>query len=72
MKTFVIGILFGIVVGGGAPWYFAVGTSTLTVQQAEDRATAQAEKAMESTRAATEKARQALSAKLEAQGTRHG
>jgi hypothetical protein len=66
MKTSVIGILFGIIVGGGALWYFAVGRSTPTVQQAEDRATAQAEKAMESTRAATEQARQALAAKLEA------
>ena len=72
MKTFVIGVLFGVIVVGGALWYFAVGRDIPAVQQAEDRATAQAEKAMESARTAAEQARQALTAKLEAQGERHG
>ena len=66
MKTFVIGVLFGVIVVGGALWYFAVGRDIPAVQRAENRATAQAEKAMESARAAAEQARQALTAKLEA------
>ncbi len=66
MKIFVVGVLVGIIVGGGALWYFAVGRSTPAVQQAEEHATAQAEKALESARTATEQARQALAARLEA------
>jgi osmotically-inducible protein OsmY len=66
MKTFVFGILVGVIIAGAALWYFTVGKDTPAVQRAQDSATAQAEKAMESTRAATEQARQALTAKLEA------
>ncbi len=66
MKTFVIGVLVGIIIGGAVLWYFAVDRSNPAVQQAEDRAAAQTEKAMESARAASEQAKQALAAKIEA------
>lgn len=65
MKTFVIGILVGVIIAVAALWYFTVGKDTPAVQRTQDTATAQAEKAIESTRAATEQARQALAAKLE-------
>lgn len=48
MKAFIIGFLFGVIVGGGALWYVAVGKDTPTVQQAEERAATQAEKVKQS------------------------
>lgn len=65
MKTFIIGLLIGIIVGAGAHWYFTVGRTTPAVQKAEERAADQAEKARESAQAAGEQAKQALAARLE-------
>jgi len=66
MKTFVIGILVGVIIAGVALWYFTVGKDTPAVRRAQDTVTAEAEKTIESARSATEQARQALTAKLEA------
>lgn len=66
MKTFIIGLLLGIIIGVGAHWYFTAGRMAPTVQKAEERVAAQAEKAHESAQAAAEQVKQALDSKLEA------
>jgi osmotically-inducible protein OsmY len=59
MKTFIIGVLFGVIVGWGGVWYFTVGKDNQKVQETEERVAAQIE---ETTEAVT----QILQAKLEA------
>ena len=59
MKTFVIGILVGVIIAGAALWYFTVGKDTPAVRRAQDTVTAEAEKTIESARSATEQARHA-------------
>ena len=66
MKTFIIGILIGIIIGIGALWYITGGRDTPEVRQAEERAVSKAEDAKDSAINALEKTRQALEAKLEA------
>jgi osmotically-inducible protein OsmY len=66
MKTFIIGILVGIIIGAGSLWYFSVGRTTPEVQQAEERAAGKAEEAKDSAMDAMEQTRQAVQAKLEA------
>lgn len=66
MKTFIIGIVIGIIVGAGSLWYFSLGRTTPEVQQAEERATGKAEEAKDSAMDAMEQTRQAVQAKLEA------
>lgn len=66
MKTFIIGILIGIIIGIGALWYFTVNNSTPEAQQAEERAASKAEQAQDSAGNALEQASQAFQAKLEA------
>lgn len=66
MKTFVIGILLGVIIGVGAVWYFTAGKATPEAQQAEERAASKAEQAQESASDALEQASQAFQAKLEA------
>lgn len=66
MKTFIIGLLFGVIIGIGVFWYLNAGQSSPTVQQTEQRVNAQVEKAHEAAQAAGEQARQTLKAKLEA------
>ncbi len=66
MKTFIIGILIGIIIGAGSLWYFSTGRTTPEVQQAEERAAGKAEEAKDSAMDAMEKTRQAFQAKLEA------
>jgi osmotically-inducible protein OsmY len=66
MKTFIIGMLLGIIVGVGAIWYFTVGRTTPEVQQVEERAAIKLEDAKDSAQEAVEKTRQALQAKMEA------
>jgi hypothetical protein len=51
MKTFIIGLLLGIIMGAGAVWYFTGGRTTPAVQKAEEHAAAQAGKARESAQA---------------------
>ena len=65
MKTFIIGLLMGVIIGGGAVWYFTAGRTTPAVQKAEERAAAEAGKARESAQAFGEQAKQALAARLE-------
>ena len=59
MKTFVIGVLFGIIVGWGGVWYFTVGKDNQKVQETEKQVAAQIEKT-------TETVTRLLQAKLEA------
>jgi osmotically-inducible protein OsmY len=59
MKTFIIGVLFGIIVGWGGVWYFTVGKDNQKVQETEERVAAQIEET-------TETVTQILQAKLEA------
>ncbi|MFP4083932.1 MAG: BON domain-containing protein [Desulfonatronovibrio sp.] len=66
MKTFIIGILVGVIIGIGALWYFTTGKSTSEVQQAEERAASKSEQAQDSAGDALEQASQAFQAKLEA------
>ena len=66
MKTFIIGILVGVIIGVGALWYITDGRDTPEVRQAEERAAGKAEEAKDSAMDAMEKTRQAFQAKLEA------
>jgi len=66
MKTFIIGILIGIIIGISALWYVTVGRDTPEIRQAEERAASKAEDAKDSAINALEKPGQALEAKLEA------
>jgi hyperosmotically inducible periplasmic protein len=66
MKTFIIGILIGVIIGVGALWYITGGRDTSEVRQAEERAAGKAEEAKDSAMDAVEKTRQAFQAKLEA------
>lgn len=59
MKTFIIGVLFGVIVGWGGVWYFTVGKDNQKVQETEERVAAQIEET-------TETVTQILQAKLEA------
>ncbi|MCA1793685.1 MAG: BON domain-containing protein [Desulfotignum sp.] len=59
MKTFVIGVLFGIIVGWGGVWYFTVGKDNQKVQETEDRVAAQIDETRETVN-------QILQAKLDA------
>ena len=66
MKTFIIGILVGVIIGVGALWYVTVGRDTPEIRQAEERAASKVEDAKDSAIDAMEKTRQAFQAKLEA------
>lgn len=66
MKTFIIGMLIGIIVGVGAIWYFTVGRTTPEVQQVEERAAIELDDVKDSAQQAVEKTRQAVQAKMEA------
>ncbi|MFO7727360.1 MAG: BON domain-containing protein [Desulfonatronovibrio sp.] len=66
MKTFIIGILIGVIIGIGALWYFTAGKSTPQAQQAEERAASKAEEAEDSATDALGQASEAFQAKLEA------
>ena len=66
MKTFIIGILIGIIIGIGALWYVTVGRDTTEVRQAEESAAGKVEEAKDTAVNAVEKTRQAFQAKLEA------
>lgn len=65
MKTFVIALLLGIILGAGGLWYLTDGRSTPAVQKAEDRAAAEAKKALEAAQALGQQAKKALEARLE-------
>jgi osmotically-inducible protein OsmY len=66
MKTFVIGLLFGAIIGAGAIWYFTADQPVTTLQETQERAGTEAEEARESIQTAGEQARQAWDARLEA------
>jgi len=66
MKTFIIGLLLGVIVGVGAVWYFSVGRTAPEVQQAEQRADAMVEDAKDAAEEAVEKTKQAVQARMEA------
>ncbi len=59
MKTFIIGVLFGIIVAWVGIWYFNVGKDNQKVQETEERVVAQVEKTSETVN-------QILQARLEA------
>ncbi|MFO7913667.1 MAG: hypothetical protein R6V15_16045 [Desulfotignum sp.] len=54
---FIIGVLFGVIVGWGGVWYFTVGKDNQKVQETEERVAAQIEET-------TETVTQVLQAKL--------
>jgi osmotically-inducible protein OsmY len=64
MKKFLIGVL-GIIVVGGALWYFAVRRNSPVIQRAEERTEGQIEDAMDSASVGVEKAIQTVDAKME-------
>ena len=66
MKSFIIGLFMGVIIAVGAIWYFTEGRTTPAVQKAEERAVTSAGKALDSLQAAGDKAKLALTAKLEA------
>ncbi|WP_051185072.1 BON domain-containing protein [Desulfatiglans anilini] len=66
MKTLIFGLLLGIIIGAGGYWYMTADRTTPGIQEAEERAASQAEKAYDSVRAAGEQVKEALAAKLEA------
>lgn len=66
MKTFVIGLLFGAIIGAGAIWYFTADQPVTTLQKTQERARTEAQEARESIRTVGEQAKQAWDARLEA------
>ena len=65
MRAFFIGFLLGSILATAALWYFTIGQTTPAIQKAEEQVAVKAEKAFESLQGAGEKAKQALTAKLE-------
>jgi osmotically-inducible protein OsmY len=66
MRTFINGLLLGLILGAGALWFY-VNTYTIPgMQQAEQSARVQAGKALQSAQDAAERAKQALGARLDA------
>ncbi|MCA1742570.1 MAG: BON domain-containing protein [Desulfonatronovibrio sp.] len=66
MKTFIIGILIGVIIGIGALWYITAGRETPEVQQTEERGADKAQEAKDSVMDVMEQTSQAFQAKMEA------
>lgn len=66
MKSFIVGLLFGAILGVGAIWYFTADQPETALQETQERARTEAEKARESIQTAGEQARQVWDARLEA------
>lgn len=66
MRTFFNGLVLGIIVGAGGVWFYFYTHPVANVQAIEQRAGAQADKALQSTRDAAEQAKQVLAARLDA------
>ncbi len=65
MKTFLIGLLCGIIISLGVVWFFTSARQIPEVKKAEERAAARVDQARESVQKATERTKEALMAKLE-------
>lgn len=65
MKTFLIGLLFGIIISLGVVWFFTSGRQLPEIKKAEKQATARVDQARESVKQAAERTREALMGKLE-------
>ncbi len=65
MKTFLIGLLCGIIISLGVVWFFTSGRQILEVEKAEERAAAQVDQARELVQKAADRAKETLMAKLE-------
>lgn len=66
MRTFINGLLLGIIIGAGGLWFYFYAYPLPSVQAIQQRASAQADKALESSRDAAERAKQVLVARLDA------
>ena len=65
MKTFIIALLLGVIIGAGGLWSFSADQKSPALQRIEERAGTEAGKAVESAQAMSQQARQVLAAKLE-------
>jgi osmotically-inducible protein OsmY len=66
MRSFLNGLVLGLIVGAGAVWFYTDTRTMPAVQEAQRAAREQASRALESAQVAAERARQALAARLDA------
>ncbi len=66
MRTFFNGLLLGIIIGVGGLWFYFYAYPVPSVQAIKQRASAQVDNALESSRDAAEQAKQVLAARLDA------
>jgi hypothetical protein len=66
MRTFFNGLLLGLIVGAGTLWYYVSTYTIPDLQAAEQAAHVRAGRALQSAHDAAEKAKQALTARLDA------